>query len=203
MITPIPQAELDVFKMLKDIEIVFDVGARTDIDHMKIKPNATYHLFEPVPHYYEELSKKVREHGLSNAYVNNMGLSDTMGDFHFDLRLQSFRNEYKSNVIFPVATLDSYVVREKITKIDFLKIDTEGWDLKVILGGKTILPNIKYIQYEHWDNDQDFHDLLGKDFQIEYMGYRNSICMNKKLVSNAERKRIIKFIRDNKYSELL
>ena len=49
MHTRIPTDELEFARTLKDVNVVFDVGARTDTDYFDIFPNAEFHLFEPNP----------------------------------------------------------------------------------------------------------------------------------------------------------
>jgi len=51
---------------------------------------------------------------------------------------------------------------------DFIKIDTEGLDLSVIIGAKETLKNTKYIQFEYWDNPQKFVEYL-MDFDLFLM----------------------------------
>lgn len=199
MHTKIPSAELEIFKKLKGISVVFDVGARADVDFLEIKPNATYHLFEPNPNFFRELTEAVG--GRKNVYLNNFGLSNESGIFYYSEGLQSFMNQ-NIGWELPVKTLDWYVKNKRVERIDFLKIDTEGWDYKVLLGGLSILPKTKYIQYEHWGNDNDFHQLLQDKFEIIYIGYRNSLCMNKKLVPKIKRGWVRNFIENNKYGEL-
>ena len=63
-----------------------------------------------------------------------------------------------------------------IKKIDFLKIDTEGYDYNVLLGGIEAIKITRYIQYEHWNNKWQFHDLLNNDFWMKYIGGRNVLC---------------------------
>ena len=43
--------------------------------------------------------------------------------------------------------------KESINKIDILKIDTEGFEFKVIKGAKKKIKNIKYIYFEHHYDD--------------------------------------------------
>ena len=202
--TPIPKEELELFKFLSpDIDVIFDVGARTDIDYKLIKPSVTCHLFEPDPVSFKDLHGKVQDLGLKDMYLNNHGISDEDGEFYYDDMIQSFRTH---NPLYSkklrVQTLEWYCKENKIDKIDFLKTDTEGWDLRVILGAINYWPNIKYIQYEHWNDDNKYRALLGQDFDCEYVGYRNGLCLNKKLLSEERRAEVIKYIRDNKLGEL-
>ena len=200
---PIPKEEIELFKQLGPMKMVFDVGARTDTDYLTIHPKAEFHLFEPNPAFFEELAKKVIDK--TNVATSRCGLGDKKGLIMYNDMLQAFEGgaqTLKGFMGLPIITLDWYVEKIGVERIDFLKIDTEGYDLNVLKGGTKILKNIKYIQYEHWDNDHAFHDLLGKDFDIEYIGYRNSLCLNKKLVSSQKRANIIAFIREKGYAKL-
>ena len=66
--------------------------------------------------------------------------------------------------------LADYLEEKKIFKIDFLKIDTEGYEMKVLLGLEKYLKNVSLILFEHhYDNMiiknytfSDINDLLKK-----------------------------------------
>jgi FkbM family methyltransferase len=178
---PLPEIDLEAFKNMKDIEVVFDVGARTSLDYLAIKPEATYHLFEPKPAFNEWLEFATKD--LTNVFVNKHGLGDEVGEFAYNDGSQAMSGGEAWNgdgIKLPVKTLDWYIKKNNITRIDFLKIDAEGYDFKVLSGGKEAIKLCKYIQYEHWDNLQQFHDLLEKDFEMEYIGLRNVLCTRRK-----------------------
>lgn len=177
---PLPKEELERFKKLKNITVVFDVGARTSLDYLAIHPRAKYHLFEPVPKFNKWLTLQCKNK--KNVTVNAYGLGDKEGTFPYNTGLQAFSGGEAWNgpgIDLPVKTLDWYVKKNKITRIDFLKIDAEGYDFKVLLGGKKAIEMTKYIQYEHWDNLTQFHELLEEDFEMEYIGLRNVLCKRK------------------------
>lgn len=177
----IPEEELNVFKSLKDIQVVFDVGARADVDYLDIFPDATFHLFEPNPIFFDELASKVGDR--ENVILNKYGLGDSFGYFSYFHPLQAFSGGEAFNgegdEVLPIRTLDWYVEEYNIDRIDFLKIDTEGYDFKVLRGGKKAIDIARYIQYEHWDELEQFHKLLGKDFNMKYIGFRNVLCKKK------------------------
>lgn len=183
--TPIPREELDVFSKLDDIQVVIDVGARTDTAYFAIHPEAEYHLFEPNPEFFKDLEEAVENR--PRTYLHNYGLGDTAGEFFYNDGVQGFVGGEApvetGERLLRVETLDSYVQKTGIQRIDFLKVDVEGFDFKVLLGAKKALKITRFLQYEHWDDTQQFHDLLEKNFVMEYIGYRNVLCMNKKLVS--------------------
>ena len=49
------------------------------------------------------------------------------------------RNPSEENIIFE--TLDNFVLKRKVKRIDLIKIDTDGFELKVIKGGLDSLVN--------------------------------------------------------------
>jgi FkbM family methyltransferase len=62
------------------------------------------------------------------------------------------KNYYKK-INVKIITLQSYLKRKKINRIDFLKIDTEGHEYKVILGLKKYISKVNLIMFEHhYDN---------------------------------------------------
>ena len=70
--------------------------------------------------------------------------------------------------LIEIKTLDSFIVSENINCIDLLKIDTEGYELKILSGVSKNFKIIKYIYFEHhYDNMidkgyvfSDIHNLL-------------------------------------------
>lgn len=202
--TPIPPEELDVFSKLDDIQVVIDVGARADTAYFGIHPKAEYHLFEPNPDFFAQLKEAVGKR--RKTYLNAYGLSDEEGDMPYSDGLQAFLDgeapATEANRILPLQTLDWYVKGKKIKRVDFLKVDVEGYDYKVLLGAEKSLKISRFVQYEYWDDPQEFEGLLGKDFDMEYIGYRNVLCMNKKLVSSKKRKALRDYIQKMGYKRL-
>lgn len=175
--TRIPSDELEIFKSLDDVKVVFDVGARTDTDYLDLKPDIELHAFEPNPEFFAELQAKV---GTRPARLNNFGLSDISGVMPYNDGRQGFvggeEQDIKEGRLLPLRTLDWYVHENDIQRIDFLKIDTEGYDFRVLLGGLEAIKRCRYIQYEHWNDRKRFHILLGHEFEMTYIGGRNVLC---------------------------
>jgi FkbM family methyltransferase len=165
--------ELAMFKRLKNVRIVFDVGARDNLDYLEIKPNATYHLFEPNPEFVELLKAKVGN--CKRIVVNNYGLGDVAGEFDYDAGSQAFTGGKIGTLTGPkisVKTLDWYIETNNIRRIDFLKIDAEGYDYKILQGGTKAIQLARYIQVEHWNDIGEFQRLL-TGFEMEEIGGRN------------------------------
>lgn len=179
--TPLPEDEIKFFKELGPLEVIFDVGARTDFDYYEYHPNAEFHLFEPNPEFFTQLKETVGDK--PNVFVNNIGLGDAPKEMGYNDGTQSFVDSEAEPIsgdkTFQITTLDIYCAARNIQKIDFLKIDTEGYDYKVLQGAGHTLPKITHLQYEYWNNKQQFHDILENEFYMHYTGSRNVLCTRK------------------------
>ena len=55
--------------------------------------------------------------------------------------------------------LDDFVKKNLINHIDFLKIDTEGYEFEVLKGSKNIINNVSFVLFEH-----HYDDMIVKDY---------------------------------------
>tara|TARA_B100000795_G_C22776192_1_gene430134 strand:- start:306 stop:1034 length:729 start_codon:yes stop_codon:yes gene_type:complete len=58
-----------------------------------------------------------------------------------------------------ISTLESYISNNDIKVIDFMKIDTEGYEYEILKGLGTKFDNVKLIMFEH-----HYHDMLSKGY---------------------------------------
>lgn len=197
--TAIPSAEIELFKELPDIKVIVDVGIRVDSDYLDIYPNVELHGFEPNKEFYDGLSAVIGHK--PNVHLNNYGIGDMNEERPYDPKTQSFMLPV-TNPCISIRRLDPYLRENNIERIDFLKVDVEGYDLRVIAGNPNAVQMTRFLQYEHWDYKKPFEFVLSPYFDLEYIGYRNVLCMNKKLVPLKERNRLKRLIKARKYAEL-
>jgi FkbM family methyltransferase len=98
------------------------------------------HAFEPNPPLYADLLKKFN---LPNVTLNNSAVSDVEGEeipFYTSEEslgissLKPFRDTHELAAHVKTIKLDNYLGANGIKGIDFLKVDTEGFDLMVLKG---------------------------------------------------------------------
>ena len=161
-------------KLVYRSPVIFDVGANIgqSIDkYLKQFKKPKIHVFEPNKEAFEILEKKFDY--LNYIYLNNFALGEKnskkklnythksgSSSFHqinlntdwIKKRSKSANvkpNQYiKKKVITEIKTLDDYVKNHKIKKIDLLKIDTQGYEEKVLLGSIKSLSFIKNVELE-------------------------------------------------------
>lgn len=154
--------------ILKDKDIVFDIGAnKGDWSRMALEANSTIRLFsfEPIPEIYNMLKNSL-EH-LKNVEFFNFAFSDQQGksDFYyfsgpignsilsglFDRQILRQWIGQPDLITVKLETLDHFCAIMNISTIDFLKIDTEGAEWKVLNGAKELMRShkIKSLQFEY------------------------------------------------------
>ena len=192
----------------ENIRVIFDVGCRTDSEFLKF--NGEVHYFDPVNEFIEHLSKEPNTN--SASFFNNFGLGNETKELFYYPRFQSFYDRVNSRqvsdesnkIVLSIKRGSEYIEEKKIDqKIDFLKIDTEGFELQVLQGFGDHLQNIGIIQFEyggtfldnqvkladviHYLEEKGFYKFsyltnsgteLITDFADHYQ-YCNIVCVNK------------------------
>jgi FkbM family methyltransferase len=148
--------------------LIFDVGAHKGAYLISLDSifdaTASVHSFEPSNAAFEKL--KLFKCKNITAKLNNIGLSNSVGTHtlfchtiggtgssihNFDHKDAMHRKQHEETI--QLNTLDAYCAENSISKIDFLKIDTEGNDYFVLLGAEKMLSEkkIECIQFEFSD----------------------------------------------------
>ena len=149
--------------------IIFDVGANQgqSIERfLKIFPNCEIHSFEPINEEFQNIKEKYQAN--KKIKINNFALGDVsetkilhiakrtgVSSFfkinlntkwlrersrQYNVEEKNFQNKTQTTTI---KTIDDYVYENKIDRINILKIDTQGYEVKVLAGArKTIESDI-------------------------------------------------------------
>jgi FkbM family methyltransferase len=142
--------------------VYFDVGAnRGDWSKLVLAnaPDARVLAFEPVPAVRDELQRNLTG---SNAEIFDCALSDAPGRLRINYlatnshisSLETFGEDWVDSgeaIEVDLSTGDAICAAHGIDHIRFLKVDTEGHDLKTIRGFRGMLDRsaIDVIQFEH------------------------------------------------------
>lgn len=148
------------------IKVIFDVGANTGqsvIAYGAAFPGAKIFSFEPDPDTFQQLKNTIAKSQL-DAPAFNYALGSTAGPVQFDNTVPSDRRKVVSGGAaglpsVQVKQLDSIFPTFGISAIDYLKIDTEGHDLDVLKGAKSLLTDgkVKIVETECSVNRDNTH----------------------------------------------
>lgn len=176
------KGDIDARLPRETLSVFFDVGAHfgESIDSIKANfPQALIYSFEPNPASYVTLQHNAE----GKAKALNIGLGAANGVLRFDNRSSHTTMQRvaadQSNTLLPaveIKTLTSACAELGVSRIDYLKIDTEGHDLEVLRGAAGLLSNasIGIIETECGANCDNAHHISLFEIQsfLEGYGYR-------------------------------
>lgn len=178
-------------KIKKERPIFFDVGSNVGNYSLSLKkhfPNSIIYSFEPNMRTYEKIIPEALD---TDIKFNNIGLGSVSGfgtiydhgnetgtehaSIYKDVITDIHHLTTVDEMSFKSDTLDNFCSVNKVSKIDFLKIDTEGSEFDVIKGGLRMLSdnNIDIIQFEFNEMNvisriflKDYYNLLSNNYDI-------------------------------------
>lgn len=146
-------------KFIKQADIVFDVGCRVDSHFTKF--SCEVHYFDPVHKFIDNLQSQ--KNANTKSYFNKFGLGEEEKELYYYPRYQSFFDRVLTQGIsdkdqrikLNIKKGKDYINKNNIKKIDFLKIDTEGYELNVLKGIEDELNIVKCVQFEYGGTYRD------------------------------------------------
>jgi len=188
--------ELHIIKQLKKNmanAVIFDIGANVgdwskfvieeykDIDYQ-------LYMFEPSKITFKELKNNIHEQKNRFFYPLGFGDKNETIKIFYDNEAQGSAGAFIKNAKFSedveTETIDNFCNENGLKKIDFLKMDVQGYEHNILIGAKQMLAsgNIRYIQFEFDEPNienriffKDFWNLLHKDYQIYHSLYNGLV----------------------------
>jgi FkbM family methyltransferase len=175
--------KLFIQRFLKKDDVFFDIGANVGLHTLVacdiLKEGGHIYSFEPTPGIYSRLLENLAENNF-NKIVSpvNMGVSDTSESLKFNMSTNGYDGwnsfatlkyiQLESQVEIKVITIDAFVNDNHIEpdSISLIKIDVEGWEIKVLSGMKNLF------------NDAHFEACFLIEFTEENMFRAGSSCRN-------------------------
>jgi FkbM family methyltransferase len=149
----------------KEKMVVYDVGASEGhfaLFVAKVRSVSTVYCFEPVGHIYEDLVRNTMgrdnvnsfrvalgdENGTKRMYVNDHSLSSSLLPMNA-IHISEFpysKNAHEEEI--QVMTLKKAVAEFNLLPPDFIKMDVQGFEDRVIVGGEDIVRQASFCMIE-------------------------------------------------------
>jgi FkbM family methyltransferase len=147
-------------KIVHPESVCFDIGANIGALTLVLADLArrgAVHSFEPSRINSRFLAMNIRQNGMRNAHSHAIGLGSARGRSRFTNLVgmegcsfvdpvgrpveQVIASAWKCSVerkteIVTIDTLDRWIARQKLRRVDFVKMDVEGCELAVLDGGR-------------------------------------------------------------------
>jgi len=149
-------------------KVIVDLGASEGYYTLKMRensPRARVVAAEPNPEAFRILRKNVKENNLKNVVLSRAVISDRIGEVDFEivqgmtqigaLKIVEDREWLKRNgirirkIAARSTTLERLLKSNGIGKVDLLKIDVEGNEMKILESSRRILKDIRKIVVEY------------------------------------------------------
>lgn len=168
-------------KVLAAGDVVLDIGANvgylTRMIARRVGPSGVVHAFEPAPAALRLLEANTRD--LEHATCHGIALSNTHGTATFSVRAKGDTSsigaaaDARDRIVVRVETIDRLF--QDAPRIDFVKIDVEGYEWEVIDGAKSVLQRCKplvYFEYLEAAAAERGFSLASFAELLEPLGYR-------------------------------
>jgi len=143
------------------------------------------HAFEPDPRVFVYLQRNVQFNKLSNVFINHVALSEDEGEEEFVLEKDPTASHISrlpasglKAIRVKTTSIDAYVLKNGLRRLDAIKIDVEGAELVVIKGAMTSIekfqPGLIFVEVEGESIDEVEYALrtLGYDVLIDEKGHK-------------------------------
>ncbi len=191
--------------LISSNDIVFDIGANIGVVTNWFAHRCQHvHAFEPHPDNFEKIKSQKKLRNMNNITVHDIALGKEKS--RMQLHVKEFHGHHSlgdvvssqtvGKIEVNVRTVDAISEELKIDKINFMKIDVEGFESDVLRGASRLLQNkkIDYILFELQDTILHSINRTSKEvFQIIFdAGYQiidlngNSIVDSTSTISNGD-----------------
>jgi FkbM family methyltransferase len=136
-------------RMLKPGDVCFDVGANFGYYSValasRLNKKCVIHAFEPNPPTLARLRHHVAINGLDDVvHVHDIALSDQEGTAALATKAGNSGGTHivasdATSILVRLSTLDAFCDEQRLTRLDAVKIDVEGFEERVLLGGQRTL----------------------------------------------------------------
>jgi FkbM family methyltransferase len=136
-------------------DVVYDIGANVGWHSLRLAklvgPRGRVYSFEPTPRDQQLLELNLAVNGVAVVDIERIALSDEVGTAHFATFTSPGVNRIAVGSVpddaqiidVETATLDAFVFDQDHPPPVFIKMDVEGGELEVLLGGERLFETVR------------------------------------------------------------
>jgi len=192
--------ETNVIKgLVKPGDVVIDAGANigyyTVLMSKIIGNGGKVYAFEPDKSCFDLLKKNCRLNRCYNVVLINKALYDKEKEikFYIDNEDNASNSIFKGKKTIEVKVQATTLDKEIKEKINFMKMDIEGAELKALTGGVKLLEDCNKIVMEVPEARKDYEDikqlLIKNHYKIERLDEGNILCIKREVSNNGNSKK--------------
>lgn len=140
-----PRTQATIERVVGRGQVAVDVGANVGFFTLglalRVGPEGRVYAFEPTARAFARLERNLSLNSFTNVEAQRLGLSDQPGALRAGIQ-SSYRIDGADLVVeqeIQFETLDAWAGRVKLDRLDFLKIDTDGMEARVLGGAQEVL----------------------------------------------------------------
>ena len=195
-----------LLESIKENDTVIDVGANVGEISLRAanivgNNGGKIYSFEPDLINFNRFLNNIKINAVKNITPINKGLGNADGVFNLSVVDENIRgmnrivesNESLNTSKIEVIILDNYMKIKNITRVDLIKIDTEGFEMNVIKGAKDLLKRFRPILFIELDEknliDQNsspkeiIKHLINLNYNIVNANNNDTISLNSDLAN--------------------
>jgi len=174
------------------LEVGANIGYYATLESKIVGDEGKIIAIEPSPRNFHYLKINLELQKRSNYQVHNFACGNQEGEMNFLVSDKSNRcmvikdgDEIPSDlkvIKIPIKKLDEFLKEKEIGKIDFLRMDVEGYEMNIIEGAKKLLTKFKPIMLVEVHPVILGHDLTKKFFnELKTCGYEKGYLVPREL----------------------
>ena len=144
-----------LYKLIHKGYTFFDIGTNigeVSLNAAKRVMDGQVYSFEPDKENFKKLQQNLKLNNYKNIHPINKGLGDKSDILQIEVfdqknkgmnRIVNNPNNSDSTFSIEIITLDQFIEENKVNKIDLIKIDVEGYEMRVLLGAKKSIADFK------------------------------------------------------------
>lgn len=181
-----PRTMATVRRLVGPGDIALDVGANAGYYALVLAQivgnSGSVIAFEPTEWAFDKLVENIGLNEFQNIRVEKVALSDSTGEREVSSTEPAFKASWpltgeqqeRAPEVVTFVTLDDYVARAELAAVDFVKVDVDGYELRVIRGATATLRRFRppiLIEIGRWTQAELGDDPLEVAVLLDDLGY--------------------------------